>query len=90
MTVWHLPYAILGRLLDMTKGGSLTFDPKLTETIWTMPVYSPGLLGTISKTGPSKYSFMLKLGNTMTLAHLAVGSTVHPWPATLVAGQSVS
>eukprot|EP01043_Picozoa_sp_COSAG02_P048866 COSAG02_NODE_4850_length_4905_cov_6.344985_1_plen_1001_part_00 len=87
MTAWHLPYAISGQTADLPRG-SLTFDPKLTEAMWTLPWFLPNVLGTLSKTSGG-YELLVKIGS-LELTHLAVGSSVHRGAVSLEAGEKVA
>jgi hypothetical protein len=89
MTAWHLPFALSGQNANLPDG-SLTFAPKIdVASNWALPVFLPGVMGTINHTfATGQYSLAIKFGE-LTLRHLAVGTAVHPGPVSVSAGQSV-
>eukprot|EP01052_Picozoa_sp_SAG31_P039038 SAG31_NODE_5329_length_2608_cov_1.073735_2_plen_95_part_00 len=74
IVAWHLPIAMSGQQADLHKG-SLTFAPKV-QPPFTLPVFMPGVLGTLSANGTS-YTIKLTVGS-LELATLAVDGHAAP------------
>ena len=75
MVSWHIPIAISGQQAELHKG-SLTFAPKV-EAPYVLPVFLPGVLGTLTATTAGKYTVVLTVG-ALELDVLSVAGKVAP------------
>lgn len=60
MVAWHIPIAISGQQADLPKR-SLTFSPKVKPP-FVLPVFMPGVLGTLTATSGGSYTLALTVG----------------------------
>lgn len=78
MTSWHIPLALSGQKASLLPEASLTFSPKIGAP-FSLPVYLPGVLGTLSCTSTS-FTLALTAGS-LRLKVLSVGSSKYPVPS---------
>lgn len=81
MSSWHIVFALSGQDADLPNG-MLTFDPKVKEDEFTLPVLLPGVLGSISQKKVHRtymYTFQLTFG-TLKLSTLSVGESKYNIP----------
>ncbi len=76
-TSWHVPLALSGQSASLfpADNASLTFDPSI-ETPYTLPVYLPGVLGTLTNDG-STITLTLTVGS-LKLKTLTVSGAAAP------------
>ena len=92
---WHVPLAMSGQTADFTHrgNGTLAFAPRLPAP-YTLPVYLPGVLGTLSETAQGTITLAVSAIGSLRTLHvdvLRVGKSSCPsTPVTLGPGQSVS
>ena len=87
MVAWHIPIAISGQQAELHKG-SLTFAPKVKPP-YVLPVFMPGVLGTLTATASGEYTLALTVGE-LDLDVLAVGGKATPGKVHVAVGKPVS
>ena len=75
MVAWHIPLAISGQQADLPRG-LLSFAPKV-QPPYTLPVFMPGVMGTLSATPAGQFTLALTVGE-LSLTELSVAGHAAP------------
>ena len=87
MVAWHIPIAISGQQAAL-HNGSLTFAPKVKPP-FVLPVFMPGVLGSLSATAGGSYTLALTVGE-LELDVLAVAGKAAPGRVRVAVGKPIT